>query len=124
MKQNIFISYSHADGELTPGLLNEVYDYFKSKSIDIKTFDSSKDILAGEDFRKKIKAEIDAADAFVIVYSPNVKESQWVNYEAGMADALGKEMYVMGAEKAASDPDFMAKFGGMNIRLIGSKNEA
>ena len=124
MKQNIFISYSHADGESTPGLLNEVYDYFKSKSIDIKTFDSSKDIPAGEDFRKKIKAEIDAADAFVIVYSPNVKESQWVNYEAGMADALGKEMYVMGAEKAASDPDFMAKFGGMNIRLIGSKNEA
>jgi len=50
----------------------------------------------GEDIRRAIRDQIKSADMVVIITSESSVESQWVNYEAGMADALGKPIVVVG----------------------------
>ncbi len=47
-------------------------------------------------FRLAIRDQIKSADMVVIITSESSVESQWVNYEAGMADALGKPIVVVG----------------------------
>ena len=46
--------------------------------------------------RKTIKDQISSASTVVIITSDNSANSVWVNYEAGMAAALGKPIVLIG----------------------------
>src|SRR4051794_25067620 len=57
-------------------------------------FDSSA-IVAGSNWRKQIREAIESASKFVVVWSDAADKSDWVNYETGMAEALGKPILVV-----------------------------
>ena len=67
----------------------------KVLSIDDEILLDRKGISAGENFREATRAAISAADTVLVIWSPAAVESKWVNYELGMADALGKELVVV-----------------------------
>jgi MTH538 TIR-like domain (DUF1863) len=48
-----------------------------------------------EEFLAEIKLEIAGCSEFVVLYSESALTSDWVNYEIGTADALGKRIHVV-----------------------------
>ena len=67
-----------------------------ARSHGLEIFDVQSHAKAGSDVRKAIKTAMDGADTVVVVSSPHGDASQWVNYEAGLADALGKKLVIVG----------------------------
>lgn len=67
-------------------------------------------MATGKDFRKVIKAAMDKASTVVIISSPDGDASQGVNYEAGLADALGEKVIMVhkkGTEQSALSHRFV-----------------
>jgi nucleoside 2-deoxyribosyltransferase len=62
------------------------------------------DFEPGEDLRKRIMDEMRSASKVVIIATTNSANSEWVNYEAGMAAALEKPIVILrkGIGKTAS----------------------
>lgn len=56
---------------------------------------------SGQDLRKLVQARIAAADQVVVLWTPAAARSQWVSYEIGMADALGKRLLVVARDDAS-----------------------
>ncbi|MDB6012322.1 MAG: hypothetical protein JWL65_4572 [Gammaproteobacteria bacterium] len=96
MRQKVFISYATQDRSFAESLKARLNQFLAKPSQPLDFFDVQSSIAPGEDFRKAIKAAMDAADTVVIVSSPYGDSSQWVNYEAGLADALGKKLVFVG----------------------------
>lgn len=53
------------------------------------------DIDPGSSVRLQVRSAIEAASKVVVVWSDTGSGSDWVNYEAGMAEALGKPIFVV-----------------------------
>jgi TIR domain len=94
---SVFLSYAARDrvrmhkviGELkTRGVLN------KSD----KLIDSDKVIEAGSNFRDQIKKAIEDSSKVILIWSGAGAKSEWVGYESGMAEALGKPIFVVMAK--------------------------
>ena len=96
MAIRVFISYAYQDKELAENAKHELATkgYLPTDA----EFLDMQDISAEEDVRQRLKSEIGAADAVVLVMSEHAEVSQWINYEAGLADALGKKIFVVGAK--------------------------
>jgi hypothetical protein len=92
--QKIFLSYAAADKDFVEALKPKLGEFLKAPGT-LDVFDSQSDIAPGQDIRKALKAHMDAAGTVVIVASPAGDASQWVNYEAGLADALGKKVVIV-----------------------------
>jgi TIR domain len=59
--------------------------------IGFETFNASTDVLPGADLRKSIQTAMRRSDMVLLMMSsPDDGLSSWMQYEAGMADALGK----------------------------------
>lgn len=98
MSEKVFLSYAVQDSELAKALKHQLADAGAEITIDLSP------VEPGGDFRSAIKAAMDAASTVVILASPHGERSQWVNYEAGLADALGKNLVVVatpGEERSA-----------------------
>jgi hypothetical protein len=97
MTEKVFLSYAPDDRAFAEALKPRLGEFLDaSGSLDV--FDALSDIELGEDIRKALKAQMDAANTVVIVASPAGDASQWVNYEAGLADALGKKIVIVKRE--------------------------
>lgn len=96
MATSVFISYAHQDKELAENVIHALSA--KGHLAPDTVFFGVQDISAGEDIRQRIRSKIEAADAVVLVMSEHAATSQWINYEAGLADALGKKILVVGAK--------------------------
>lgn len=96
MAIRVFISYAYQDKELAENAKHELATkgYLPTDA----EFLDMQDVSAGEDIRQRLRSEIGAADAVVLVLSEHAATSQWINYEAGLADALGKKILVVGAK--------------------------
>lgn len=96
MSEKIFLSYAQQDRKIA----EQIEGYLRKHGIvtdtDVEFFDPQKGIQAGDNIRETLKNEIIASSRVVIITSPNSDQSQWVNYEAGMALALGKPIVVIG----------------------------
>ena len=68
---NIFISYSRKDREIAR-LLAEFLDG-RGYSV---WWDH--DLHAGENYRRQIKVQLEGANAAIVIWSPNAKDSDWV----------------------------------------------
>ena len=98
MAEKIFVSYSHADQKYLQGLEKVLKDHGVVEGDEVSIIDPfSHPFSAGENIREVIKKQIQSASKVVIIYTNNTESSQWVNYEVGMADALGKPVFVVGA---------------------------
>lgn len=101
MTRKVFLSYANQDRDFAESIKPELTAILSAGQHEIDVFDVQSDLNPGEDWRQAIKSAIDDASTVVIVSSPASDTSQWVNYEAGMADALGKDIVIVGREGMA-----------------------
>lgn len=80
----IFASYSSEDRWFADLLLGRLANH-----PDISVF-ATQNLSAAGDYRLRIKRELQAAGAFLVLLSPRSVRSNWVLYELGAAWALGK----------------------------------
>ena len=94
MKTNVFVSYASQDKEFAETVKRKLADLEHLPADTV--FLDAQDIPIGENIRERLKSQIRASDAVILVMTENSASSQWINYEAGLADALGKKILVVG----------------------------
>jgi hypothetical protein len=95
MSKKIFISYSRQDRDKIPEALAILREQALRGEEDLVLVDSSTEFEAGDDIRSTIRQNIEKTDLVVVLWTESSATSSWVNYEAGMADALGKKIIVL-----------------------------
>jgi hypothetical protein len=96
MAEKIFLSYAYQDRDLVPSVEEALRKHKVVTAEQVIIVDPEKDVHPGENVREWIKDAISSASKVVIIASDDSAASQWVNYEAGMATALGKPIVVVG----------------------------
>jgi hypothetical protein len=96
MKQKVFISYASQDRAFAEILKSRLGELLPEHAKNAEIYDVQSSFTVGEDIRKSIKNAMEASSTVVIVSSDAGDSSQWVNYEAGLADALGKHLVIVG----------------------------
>lgn len=106
MTTKVFISYAIQDKQLAEKAKEEleVRGYLPTDTV----FFDAHEVSIGEDIRERLKTEMEASASVVLVMSEMAGSSQWVNYEAGLADALGKKILIVGA-KGAGKSQFLER---------------
>lgn len=85
----IYLSYARTDASQIPLLLRKLEAMELIGPDD--TVVSDKDLESGHaSLREGVRRQIQSASKVVIFWSRSSASSQWVNYELGLADALGK----------------------------------
>ncbi len=67
-----------------------------------KIVDTSDIFVPGSSVRTQVRKAIEAASKVVVVWTGAGAEADWVNYETGMAEALGKPILVVIPKGGAS----------------------
>lgn len=119
MSEKIFLSYAHQDRNIAERIEGHLREHGIIETSDVEFFDPQKDIQAGDNIRETLKNAMTASTTVVIITSPNSAQSQWVNYEAGMASALGKRIVVVGVGSSGSE--FVQALE--NVQMIEIKEE-
>ncbi len=113
---HIFVSYSSKDRWFATLLLSRLANH-----PDVSIF-STQDLSAAGDFRHRIREELQAASAFLVLLSHRSVESNWVLYELGAAWALGKPIVAV-----LMDPEVRTKIPvdaqQLNIVEVEDPNE-
>ncbi|MBI5217242.1 MAG: toll/interleukin-1 receptor domain-containing protein [Ignavibacteriae bacterium] len=82
----IFLSYSSND-KSEAGFLKQILQ----QRFDVELF-SSEMLSAGEDWRTRLKNELNICDFFIVLLSPNSLSSEWLLQELGAAWVLDKHI--------------------------------
>lgn len=102
MSKKIFISHSVKDRQQLESLRERLREILEQNNItaqgeNVSFIDPmSESINPSESFREIIKNQIQSSNEVVLIATDDSLSSQWVNYEIGMADALGKPIVVIG----------------------------
>ena len=116
----IFISYSHNDA---PGRIDTLMAELRRTGVltDVESFtDVSPHSASGALLKDEIRSAIASASKVVILWTDAGSRSQWVNYEAGIADALGKPIVVAIPEGSPVDvPDSLSNAQIVRIKPGG-----
>jgi hypothetical protein len=101
MADTIFLSYAHQDREHVGKALEElsrkgVLSGQKELMIDLR-----QDIKSRSYIKSTIRERIKSTGKVILLWSEAGAKSQWVNWELGMADALGKSIIVVVLDKSA-----------------------
>lgn len=98
---SIFLSYAIDDKPRIGQVLAEL----KSRGI-VEAHDDvvvdSEVFAVGSDWRRQVRKAIEGASKFVVIWSVAAGKSEWVNYETGMAEALGKPILIVVPKGEAS----------------------
>lgn len=87
----VFISYSIKDKPRLERVIGELkYRGILGDQVDI--IDDRHDLDMGSDWSDQLRKAIEDSSKVIVIWSGASAASPWVNYEAGMADALGKPM--------------------------------
>ena len=102
MIKNMFLSYAKQDEGRLAAIENQLRQLELRSGNEVSELQYGTEVQHGNeepassvDIREQIKRSISKADTVVIVWTPSSAYSSWVNYEAGMADALGKQIIVV-----------------------------
>ena len=102
MDFKIFVSYSTKDLEhvelLKAQLLNTP----------VQLFIAEHSVIPGESLSTKIQQAISACDLFVVIWSKNAKESDWVSQELGQAIARQKSILPLVLDEEHSPTGFVS----------------
>lgn len=116
----IFLSYSQADSHKIPLITKELpsiveglaqYQSHDEKEI-IPVF-SANEISPGENIRQQLLQSMQKASAVVVVWTAESARSSHVNYEIGIAEALGKPTVVVVPDKSA--PELPSSLQGYQV---------
>lgn len=88
MAYKVFISYSTAD----LALVNVIKTLLSFSNASCQVFIAEYDVAPGTPLTQKIIEEIVAADLFLLLWSRNSKESEYVIQEIGVAKGRGKKI--------------------------------
>lgn len=97
MSVNVFISHVLQDREIVEKVKHALAAEGHVPA-DTVFSDAQEFLSPGEDIRRRLGSKIRAADVVVLVMSKHAAESQWLNYEVGLADAFGKKIFVVGGK--------------------------
>jgi len=105
MTSRIFISYASGERKLAEAAMRQLErgGHLPSDTV----FFDVQNIPAGADIRQLLKSKIEASDALVVVLTAAAAVSHWINYEVGLADALGKRIIVV-TDKGPEDQRLLA----------------
>ncbi len=82
----VFISYAQSDVDKVRLLLSEL------RNLRVHGWMDQADLAAGDAVASSIRSALLHAHAVVVLLSPTALKSQWVNFELGAAEALGKKI--------------------------------
>lgn len=119
MSDNIFISYSLKDKHLIPKVEKEL----KRKGITSeanKFIDTQSVFIPGSNIRDALREAIKQANKVVLLWTEQSANSQWVNYEAGMAEALDKQIVIVVPKGSSSKiPSNLSELQILEIDMNG-----
>jgi hypothetical protein len=101
MPFNIFVSYSTKDLPQVELLRQQL------QSTPISVFVAEHSVLPSEELASKISSAILECDLFVLLWSSNAKESDWVPQEIGRAMALNKSILPLVLTENIALPGFL-----------------
>jgi hypothetical protein len=120
MTEKIFVSYAHQDRDLVKAVVRALRKHGIVTAEDVVILDPH-DFGPGDDIRMMIKDQIRSASKVVIIDSDNSANSEWVNYEAGMAAALEKPIFIMGRKGSGKTASFISALGNAQSIEIGGE---
>ena len=110
MSHKVFLSYTSQDHELAELFKSRIVELLPQENKEtVDIFDARTDLVVGMDVRRSIKVAIEAASTIVIISSESADASPWVNYEIGLADAMGKDLVIVG-KKEVEDTALLRRF--------------
>jgi len=115
MTEKIFVSYAYEDR----GVLDKLEQTLRKHGVigdePVSIIDPQKEVKAGDNIREAIRKQIQSASKVIVIHTDTSESSQWVNYEAGMADALNKPIIII-AKKGSGKTRFLSNLA--NVRSI------
>lgn len=115
MQYKIFVSYSTYDIDHVELLKQQL------KGTSIEVFIAEHSVQASEDLRDKISKAIEECDLFVVLWSQNAQDSNWVSQEIGRADALKKTILPLVLTDGMSLPGFISNLKYLPIFMEPEK---
>lgn len=115
MAEKIFVSYVHEDRGFLDKLVEALRKHGIIEDEPVSIIDPLKEVKVGDNIRETLRNQIQSASKVVIIHTDKSESSQWVNYEAGMADALNKPIIIVG-RKGSGKTSFLANLA--NVRSI------
>src|SRR6266576_5060378 len=101
---NVFISYAHSDRKEAERLVKAL------RAGSIAGWLDKADIAAGNSIPSAVRDALKRSSAVVVLLSPRALQSEWVQFEIGAAEALGKKIVpvlVSGEHLEKQFPDFL-----------------
>lgn len=117
--RRVFISYSHKE---LPGV-DTIVTRLRRQGV-LKEND---EVLGTTEFgnrhtelRQTVRRQIESASHVVLIWDSETAKSQWVNYEIGLADALGKPIVaVTTGKKNVPVPAMLSNLQVINLKTDG-----
>ncbi len=97
-RYSVFLSYSHADTRIMERIKKSLVD------AGIEVWTDEKLTVGTPEWEREIEKAIENSDCFVVLLSPNAKDSKWVRIEISYAMTLDRQIYPIlanGDEKTA-----------------------
>lgn len=120
MTKKIFLSYAMPDKEKVPLLVEKLQRHQSQAEEQIVIVDPVSELSGGEDFRQQIRQNIQDSDEVAVVWTTASAASGLVNYEAGMADALGKPIIIVVSDENA--PELPGNLQGAQVFRLTESN--
>ena len=101
---NVFISYAHFDRKEAERLVKAL------RAGSIAGWLDKADIAAGNSIPSAVRDALKRSSAVVVLLSPRALQSEWVQFEIGAAEALGKKIVpvlISGEHLEKQFPDFL-----------------
>ena len=112
--KKVFLSYAHEDAQVAQELYSSFADIEVSGCMD------QVDIASGAALAHQVKDAIREASAVVIFVSPRSVDSQWINFEVGVAMALDKRIipvFIGDTGIEGGFPDWLREYEFIDARL-------
>jgi len=103
MKYNIFISYSTKDLDVVKKFQSILND-----TPDLNVFVAEDSVKVGERLSATIQNSINNSHLFLLLWSKNSKESDWVSQEIGIAKQADKDILPILLDKDLNAPGFIS----------------
>ena len=119
MAEKIFMSYALKDRAVARSVAKARRRQGLVPSEGGATLEPERRVSARADLRNAVRKQIEAATKVVVIASESAEQSQWVNYEVGLADALGKRILVVKSKQAGVSTAFSKRLEMMsNVQAL------
>ena len=98
---SVFFSYSTADYGSVQSIKSAI------TGLQVNTFIAEHSINPGQSLREQIYRAIHSCDLFILLWSNNSKNSEWVRHEIGIATGAGKTIVPVLLDRDVLPPSFL-----------------